>query len=49
MERSGAVKAAPWETDGENVRYVPLDELCHYRGRVAEDILSEDGALLLPR
>jgi len=49
MGESSAAQAAPWETSGENVRYVPLDDLCHYRGRVAEDILSEDGALLLPR
>lgn len=48
MGESSAAQAAPWETSGENVRYVPLDDLCHYRGRVAEDILSEDGALLLP-
>ncbi len=37
------------ETGGENVVDVPLDDLSHYRGKVAEDIISEDGALLLPR
>jgi len=49
MGRLSAAQGAPWDTAGDNVRYVPLDDLCHYRGRVAEDIISEDGALLLPR
>lgn len=37
------------EEDGESVKYVRLDELSYFRGRLAEDILSDDGALLLPR
>lgn len=37
------------ETEEGGVRYVPLGDLSFYRGKIAEDILSEDGALLLPR
>ncbi|MGI6253207.1 MAG: hypothetical protein ACOYJV_07210, partial [Aminivibrio sp.] len=37
------------EEDGESVKYIRLDELSYFRGRLAEDILSDDGALLLPR
>lgn len=46
---SEATRNAERESAGENVVYVPLDDLAHYRGKVAEDIISEDGALLLPR
>ena len=37
------------ENEDNEVRYVPLSDLPYYRGKIAEDVLSEDGALLLPR
>ncbi|NLA91321.1 MAG: HD-GYP domain-containing protein, partial [Synergistaceae bacterium] len=37
------------ELSDEGIKYVHLDELRYFRGRVAEDILSDEGALLLPR
>lgn len=33
----------------EGVRFVHLDELQYFRGRLAEDVMSDDGAILLPR
>lgn len=47
-ERVRLEEAFPGD-NGENIKYVHLDELRHFRGTVAEDILSDDGALLLPR
>ncbi|MBL3539884.1 HD-GYP domain-containing protein [Aminivibrio sp.] len=46
---SEATRSAARETAEEKVVYVPLDDLARYRGKVAEDIISEEGALLLPR
>ncbi len=37
------------ELSDEGIKYVHLDELRYFRGRVAEDIMSDEGALLLPR
>lgn len=45
MRRDGALPGAM----EEGVRFVHLDELHYFRGRLAEDVMSDDGAILLPR